>query len=61
MPKRKPAKRRKPTKVSEEEMNLVAAGKMRLPKAEISLKIRTGKVRGNTAVEALLADRNESR
>jgi hypothetical protein len=42
-------------------MELVAAGKMRLPKAEVSLKqilkIRTGTVRGNLAVEALLEDR----
>jgi len=62
MPKRKRrAKRRKRTKASAEEMELVAAGKMRLPKAEVSLKqilkIRTGTVRGNLAVEALLEDR----
>jgi hypothetical protein len=62
MPKRKRrAKRRKRTKASAEEMELVAAGKMRLPKAEVSLKqilkIRT--VRGNLAVEALLEDRED--
>lgn len=48
---------------SDEELKLVAAGKMRLPKAKVSLsqilKIRTGTVSGNKAVEALLADRDE--
>ncbi|MGB2622241.1 MAG: type II toxin-antitoxin system prevent-host-death family antitoxin [Candidatus Acidiferrum sp.] len=48
---------------SEEELKLVAAGKMRLPKAKVSLsqilKISTGTVAGNDAVEALLADREE--
>lgn len=61
MPKRKPAKRGRRTKISAEEMELVAAGKLRLPKAEVNLKqilkIRTGRVRGNLAIEALLADR----
>ncbi|HTQ61347.1 MAG TPA: type II toxin-antitoxin system prevent-host-death family antitoxin [Candidatus Solibacter sp.] len=48
---------------SQEELELVAAGKMRLPKAKVSLsqilKIRTGTVPGNKAVEALLADRDD--
>lgn len=48
---------------SDEELKLVAAGKMRLPKAKVSLrqllKIPTGTVSGNKAVEALLADRDE--
>ncbi|HKV25491.1 MAG TPA: type II toxin-antitoxin system prevent-host-death family antitoxin [Candidatus Acidoferrum sp.] len=46
---------------TEEELELVAEGKMRLPKARIDLdeifKIPTGRVKGNRAVEALLADR----
>jgi prevent-host-death family protein len=49
---------------SEEELLLVAAGKMRMPKSPINidelLKIRTGKVSGNEAVNALLEDRAES-
>ena len=48
---------------SEEELELVAAGKMRLPQTKVSLsqilKIRPGTVSGNKAVEALLADRDE--
>ena len=48
----------------EQELALVAAGKMRLPIEEIDidalLKIPTGTVKGNKAVEALLADREES-
>jgi len=47
---------------SDEELKLVAAGKMRLPKAKINLKqllkIPTGRVKGNRAIEALLADRD---
>jgi prevent-host-death family protein len=46
---------------SEEELLLVAAGKMRLPKEPIDidalLKIPTGKVPGNEAVQTLLDDR----
>jgi prevent-host-death family protein len=46
---------------SEEELELVAAGKMRLPKAKIDLdklfKMPTARVKGNRAIEALLADR----
>jgi prevent-host-death family protein len=49
---------------TEEELLLVAAGKMRLPQSPIDvdelLKIRTGKVSGNEAVQALLDDRAES-
>jgi prevent-host-death family protein len=45
----------------EHELKLVAAGKMRLPEIELDLeallKIPTGRVRGNRAIEALLADR----
>lgn len=46
---------------SEEELNLVAEGKMRLPKTKLDLdqlfKMPTARVKGNRAVEALLADR----
>ena len=49
---------------NEEELLLVAAGKMRLPKETLDVKelfkIRTGKVKGNEAVRALLEDRSES-
>jgi len=49
---------------SQEELLLVASGKMRLPKNSLNvdqlLKIRTGKVSGNDAVQALLDDRAES-
>ena len=49
---------------SEEELLLVAAGKMRLPQEPIDvdelLKIPTGRVSGNEAVQALLKDRAES-
>jgi prevent-host-death family protein len=48
---------------TEEELLLVAAGKMRMPQSPIDvdelLKIRTGKVSGNEAVQALLDDRAE--
>lgn len=48
---------------TEEELKLVAAGKLRLPKAKVTLrqllKIPTGTVPGNEAVEALLAERDE--
>ena len=46
---------------TEEELQLVAAGKMRLPKAKVDLKqilkISVGRVKGNRAIEALLEDR----
>lgn len=49
---------------SEEELVLVASGKMRLPKEPLKveklLKIRTGRVSGHEAVHALLEDRAES-
>ena len=49
---------------SEEELLLVAAGKLRLPQNPLNvdqlLKIRTGKVSGNEAIQALLEDRAES-
>ena len=49
---------------SEEELLLVAAGKMRLPKISIKLdallRIPTGKVEANEGVRALLDDREES-
>lgn len=49
---------------NEEELMLVACGKMRLPKAVFKmadlLKIRTGKVVGRHGVQALLDEREES-
>jgi len=51
--------------VSEEELLLVAAGKLRLPRTPLKLealfKIPTGKVSGNQATQALLDDREASR
>jgi len=48
---------------SDEELLLVARGKMRLPEVQLSvkqfLKISTGTVGGNKAIEALVADREE--
>jgi prevent-host-death family protein len=50
---------------SEEELPLVAAGKMRLPKSTVRvddlLKIPTGKVAGNQGIQALLDEREETR
>ena len=47
----------------EQELTLVAAGKLRLPLEQLDikalLKIPTGTVEGNKAIEALLADREE--
>jgi prevent-host-death family protein len=47
----------------EEELTLVAAGKMSLPKMRLDLrqlwKIPTGSVKGNEAIRAVLADREE--
>jgi len=44
-----------------QELVLVAAGKLRLPKVQLSvkelLKIPTGSVKGNKAIRAILADR----
>jgi prevent-host-death family protein len=49
---------------SEEELFLVAAGKMRLPKSSVSVadlvKIRTGKVAGSEGILALLDERQET-
>jgi prevent-host-death family protein len=47
----------------DQELMLVAAGKLRLPKARLDvkelLKIPTGSVVGNKAIQAVLADREE--
>ena len=49
----------------EQELKLVAAGKLRLPKARLDvkqlLKISTGRVAGNKAMQAIAADREEKR
>jgi prevent-host-death family protein len=49
---------------SEEELLLVAAGKMRLPKSTLKindlLKIPTGRVSGSQGIQALLDERNEA-
>jgi prevent-host-death family protein len=49
---------------SEEELLLVAAGKMRLPKAPVKveelLRIPTGKVAAGEGIQAILDDREES-
>jgi hypothetical protein len=48
---------------SEEELLLVAAGKMRLPEVSLDVdklwKIKTGRVAGSDAITALLEDRKE--
>jgi len=47
------------------ELRLVAAGKLRLPKARLDVaaieKIATGKVKRNRAIQAVVSDRDESR
>jgi len=47
----------------DQELVLVAAGKLRLPKVRLDvkalLKIPTGSVAGNRAIQAVLADREE--
>jgi prevent-host-death family protein len=47
----------------EQELELVAAGKLRMPVEQLDikalLKIPTGTVEGNKSIEALLADREE--
>ena len=62
-PKKKIKRRNRKPKFTPEELQLAAQGKMRLPKRELNLdeilKIPTGRVKGNQAVEALLADRYE--
>jgi prevent-host-death family protein len=49
--------------VDDEELILVAAGKLRLPSVRLDvkelLKIPTGRVVGNKAIETVLADREE--
>jgi prevent-host-death family protein len=49
----------------EVELKLVAAGKLRLPKVRLDLKqllkISTGRVAGNKAIQAIAADREEKR
>jgi hypothetical protein len=62
MPKKKPAKRRnRKPKFTAEELQLAAEGKIRLPKREVGLRellrIPTYTLKKNTAVEALLSDR----
>lgn len=53
-----------PGDADEQELILVAAGKLRLPSVRLDvkklLKIRTGRVRGNKAIRALLSEREES-
>ena len=48
---------------SDHDLALVAAGKLRLPETRINvnvlLKIPTGSVRGNRAIQAVVADREE--
>lgn len=47
----------------EQELKLVAAGKLRLPKVRLDVKqllrISTGRVAGNRAIRAIIADREE--
>ncbi len=49
----------------DQELILVAAGRMRLPKVRLDVKklakIPTGRVAGNKAIQAVLADREEER
>jgi prevent-host-death family protein len=50
---------------TEQELRLVAEGKLKLPRTKLNLreflKIRGGRVSGHKAIEALLADREEGR
>jgi prevent-host-death family protein len=52
------------TDADAQELRLVAAGKMSLPREKLDIKklmkIRTGRVKGNNAIRALLRDREES-
>jgi antitoxin (DNA-binding transcriptional repressor) of toxin-antitoxin stability system len=49
----------------DQELTLVAAGKLKLPKAQLRvkdlLKIRTGSVEGNKAIQAIVAERENDR
>jgi len=51
--------------LDDQELTLVAAGKMRLPEAKLDvkalLKIPTGNVEGNKAIQAIVAEREEER
>jgi antitoxin (DNA-binding transcriptional repressor) of toxin-antitoxin stability system len=53
-----------PGDAEDQELLLVAAGKLRLPAVRLDVrqlaKIRTGTLKGNKAVRALLADREDS-
>jgi prevent-host-death family protein len=53
-----------PASPDEEELRLVAEGKLRLPEVDLDpdefSKMPIGRVAGNNAIEALLADREES-
>jgi antitoxin (DNA-binding transcriptional repressor) of toxin-antitoxin stability system len=48
---------------NDQELKLVAAGKLRLPKMQLDvkelLKVRTGTVKGNKAIQAIMAEREE--
>ncbi|MGB9070267.1 MAG: type II toxin-antitoxin system Phd/YefM family antitoxin [Candidatus Acidiferrales bacterium] len=48
-----------------QELKLVAAGKLRLPTVQLNaraiLKVPTGTVKGNQAIQAILAEREEGR
>ena len=52
-----------PGDAADQELLLVAAGKLRLPAVRLDVrqlsKIRTGSVKGNKAIRALLADRED--
>jgi hypothetical protein len=65
MKKRSTQRSQRSRTVSKGDKWLVAQGKMRLPQELLDVrkldKIPTGKVKGNRAVQALLADREESR
>ena len=46
-----------------EELKLAAAGKLRLPEMQLNiralLKVQTGRVKGNKAIQAIIAERDE--
>jgi antitoxin (DNA-binding transcriptional repressor) of toxin-antitoxin stability system len=49
----------------DQELTLVAAGKLKLPRVQLNvkdlLKIRTGTVEGNKAIQAIVAEREDDR
>ena len=51
--------------VDDQELTLVAAGKLRLPQAQLDvkklLKIPTGTVKGSKAIQAIVSERKEER